>query len=499
MTARRISLEIERHIACRPDAVGAGMAPYQSAPPAAFRALLHELHDDGWEGLADPCTGALTRVLREPGEDRDAAVSVTSDVTSGVLETTLAPAVDLASVEGQQWDLDARLHELAERHGLFLWSFETPPATAPTREHYAIFHTYWRGEYALRRHRGEDHYWYAWTIGANPAIDVDVDEAIPFLNVLLRLTGVTLFLRRLGSVSGGAPAPDGRLTVRPWAIRSLWERSPYSQDAVRGQMMADGDIAGWAGYLKLLIELPLVMVTGPDHRPYRVEGDPSFAALAMEKPVAASMWSADGVPMPVGALTTDHLAAVQRQVCFSRLRWMFHEPLAACDLLLAVAAGEGEVRALLRSTLSKLYVEVRSDGCPPPGEELASTAMYVGLLERLPEIHELVVERTPYAFWCQLFEAAEHAPADAVIAGRRVPDVLAEILTIARDGLERRRLGEERLLKPLERVVETGVSPAEEALASFHAAGGGKAGVAALAERYATHSAVSPSPMDRRP
>jgi len=80
-------------------------------------------------------------------------------------------------------------------------------------------------------------------------------KAIPFLNVLLRLTGVTLFLRRLGSVSGGGSGARCRLTVRPWAIRSLWERSPYSQDAVRGQMMADGDIAGWAGYLKLLIEL----------------------------------------------------------------------------------------------------------------------------------------------------------------------------------------------------------------------------------------------------
>jgi len=77
MTARRISLEIERHIACRPDAVCAGMAPYQSAPPAASGRLLHELRDDGWEGLADPCTGALTRVLRESREDRDAAVSVT--------------------------------------------------------------------------------------------------------------------------------------------------------------------------------------------------------------------------------------------------------------------------------------------------------------------------------------------------------------------------------------------------------------------------------------
>jgi len=126
------------------------------------------------------------------------------------------------------------------------------------------------------------------------------------------------------------------------------------------------------------------------------------------------MWSADGMPMPVGA--PHHRPPRCRAAAGLLLPPTVGVSRAAGRLRPAVGPverpgeGDGHRAAASFVPLSKLYVEVRSDGCPPARRGAGVDRMYVGLLERLPEIHELVVERTPYAFWCQLFEAAERAP-----------------------------------------------------------------------------------------
>jgi hypothetical protein len=489
---RRLSLELERHLAFKPNlgSYPPGGAPYAPATPLQLQAVLSELVAAGWSAATDPCTGVLSRVLKRPGDDPSTAQSCTSDVTTGIFETTIRPATTLLGLEAQQRELDEELAPVLERHGLFLWCTETPPAVTPTRQHYALFQTYWRGEYAFRRHRGEDHYWFSWTIGNNPALDVTVEEAIPFLNVVLRLTGLTLFLRRLGSISGGRPAPAGRLTVRPWAIGQLWGRSPYSSDIFRGEMMGR-DFAGWADYLRVLMGLRLSAVVGADGRPYRVQGDPTFERLVRATPphgwLAAST---DGVQRSLQDPRLRGVVGLQRQVAFSRLRWAFDRDAPAAELLDAVDAGEETLRAYLAGTVGKCYIEVRSDACPPPGEELATLALYLGLIENLDAAEARIVRGRPRRFWRTLYLAAESGPMEAQVEQEWIPDVIGEVLDIAHSGLVRRGLGEERLLLPLTERVDRLTSPAEEALEVFHAAGGGHRGVAAFAEQYSARTNV---------
>ncbi|QKW53623.1 hypothetical protein [Streptomyces buecherae] len=100
--------------------------------------------------------------------------------------------------------------------------------------------------------------------------------------MILRLTGATLFLRRFGSITGGGPNADGRLTVRPNAYSRMWLRSPHAADSLRSDMLGK-HFTGWAHYLRTLMDLPVsVLVHGGV--PHTVDGDPSFSQMFHDAP-----------------------------------------------------------------------------------------------------------------------------------------------------------------------------------------------------------------------
>jgi hypothetical protein len=477
---RLLSIELERHLALDHTATGTGFGarPYGCATPFQLQTVLRELLARGWEGVRDPVTGALATVVA-PGEQRDVstALSCSSDVTSGIFETTTNPATDVDGLHRQQQRLDAFLEPLLREHGLFLWSTETPPVTPVDREHYALYHTYWRGEYQLRRGRAEDHYWFSHTIGNNPCVDVTVAEAVPFLNTVLRLTGATLFFRRLGSITGGGPDPAGRLTVRPDAYHGLWRRSPYAADSFRSRMLGR-HFTGWADYLRSLMELPITLLVDGGV-PHRVDGDPPFAEMFHgSRREGWRLRGYHGRARTVAGAGLEHLSGLQRQVLFSRLRWTIEPGAAKEDLAQCLRHDDdAATEDFFREHVGKCYLEIRSDACPPPGEECVTLAMYLGWLENLEAVHATVVERDDPELWGDLFAAARTSGLDTKVAGHWVPDLLGNLLDLAEAGLARRGRGEDRYLRPLRRRLGQLTSPAEEALAA-HAEGGIEAVVA---------------------
>src|SRR3989344_742833 len=185
MKERLVSIELERALVYRPNLkyyppLG---APYGSATPFSFQSFMRNLLNKGWDPILDLTTGVVLRVKKKrPGKLTDTNYwTCTSDVTTGIFETTLPPKNNLFDLEKDQRLLDKSILPELKKEGLFLWYTETTPVTQATREYYALFNTYWRGEYAHLRKRGMDHYWFSWTIGNNPSLDVSVKEAIPFL------------------------------------------------------------------------------------------------------------------------------------------------------------------------------------------------------------------------------------------------------------------------------------------------------------------------------
>jgi hypothetical protein len=474
---RLFSVELERHLAFDATAGsgGHGERPYACATPFALQGALHDLLDRGWLPVPDPVTGALSAAA-EPaaGDDVSTSVTCSSDVTSGIFETTVRPSASIDEVDRQQQELDTMLDGVLARRGLFLWCTETPSGTVVDREHYALYHTYWRGEYQMRRLRGEDHYWFAHTIGNNPCVDVGADEAVPFLEVVLRLTGATLFLRRFGSITGGGPDPDGRMTVRPSALGRLWTTSPHPQDTVRSDMLG-AQFDGWAGYLRTLMGLPVTLLH-TDNGPYIVDGDPRFDEMFCARPGRTfRLHGLDGRRVDRAGAGLRELAGLQRQVQFSRLRWTWRDGTRADELADALRGGDRATTDLMRDRLERCYLEIRSDPCTPPGEECVGLAFYAGLLENLDAVYEVVVRRRDRSFWRRLAAAAESAPVGSTVDGVAVPDLLSSLLDLAETGLLRRGRGEQRWLAPLRAQLDRLGGPAEDALSAF--AEGGLDGV----------------------
>ena len=287
MAKKLISIELERALVYRPDLKNYPPlgTPWGSATPFSFQSFLNRLLQKGWKPIFDPTTGVVLKVKKKRPDNLSNANYWTCapDVTTGIFETTLPPQENLYNLEKEQRLLDKTVLPILGEEGLFLWYTEAIPVTEPTREYYALFHTYWRGEYAHLRKRGMDHYWFSWILGNNPSLDISVKEAIPFLRIIIRLTGATFFFLRQGAITGGKLSPGEMLTIRPWAWKNLFLKSPYTTDLDRIGM-PEKEITSWHDYFSYLMGFRLLTLFFDDGRPYRIFTDPSFFSFWKNPP-----------------------------------------------------------------------------------------------------------------------------------------------------------------------------------------------------------------------
>lgn len=488
MNKRLVSIELERALVYRPHlksypALG---IPFGSATPFSFQSFLQKLIKKGWDPIFDPTTQVVLRVKKKrPWGLNDANYwTCTSDVTTGIFETTLPPQDNLFNLEKEQRLLDKTILPLLEEEGLFIWYTETSPVTEVTRGYYTLFHTYWRGEYAHLRKRGLDHYWFSWAIGNNPSLDVSVKEAIPFLRMIIRLTGVTFFFLRFGAISGGKLSPNGMLTVRPCAWKNLFLRSPYHSDLDRIGM-PNREIVSWHDYFSYLMNFRLLTLFFDDGVPYRIFSDPSFFSFWKTPPMGGwEAFSINGRWTKVYFAEITNLEKLQRQVYISRLRFNF-SPKATLDQFgEAFQNGETSLENWLNSNFQKLYIETRADSCPPKQEEFSTLALYLGLLTNLSESFEYIVNKFPYEFWKKVFTVVPYASIDSKVDTIWIPELLEKILNLCAIGLKKRGLGEEKFLAPLYLLLKKKVTPAEEVLQIFKKEGGGDKAIKKLADVY---------------
>lgn len=481
-----MSIELERALVYLPDLsyyppLG---EPFGPATPFSIQSILRKLVEKGWEPLYDPSTKVLIRVRKKiyPNEGVDPFWTCTSDAIAGIFETTISASSNLHELEKQQLMLDKEIRPILREEGLFLWNIETMPWTKMTRELYFLFHTYWRGEYIYLRELGEDHYWFSLTIADCPCIDMNVEEAITFLRIIHRLTGVSFFLFRSGSIVGGTKNPSGFLTIRPQAWYNLWSKSPDKKDIKRVGMPSK-EILSWKEYFSYLMGFRFLLFD-KDKCPHRVEGNPSFFQFWFDPP--ASGWkttSIDGQVTNVKHPKLVHLLGLQRQLYFSRLRWEFKEKSKFKSFATAYNEGEEELQKWLMENFSKLYIEIRNDSCPPCGEELSSLSLYLGLLSNIDESKDFIINKLPYDFWKKVFTCSQTSPMDVKIDGQWIPDILNNIVELAKTGLKKRGLHEEKYLEPIIRRIENKITPAEEMLKIFEQAGVEIEGIKALAQK----------------
>ncbi len=486
MKKRLISIELERALVYQANLkyyppLG---TPFGSATPFSFQSFLQKLLNKGWEPIFDPTTRVVLRVKKErPSSTCNANYwTCTSDVTTGIFETTLPPLDNLFDLEKEQRLLDKTILPVLDEEGLFIWYTEATPVTEATREYYALFHTYWRGEYSHLRKRGIDHYWFSWILGNNPSIDVSVKEAIPFLRIIIRLIGVTFFFLRFGAVCGSKISPNKRLTIRPWVWKNLFLKSPYIDDLNRIGM-PEKEITNWHNYFSYLMSFRILTLFFDDNLPYRIFSDPSFFSFWKTPPVGG--WDAcsiSGQWTKVYRAELTNLEKLQRQIYISRLRFNFSSKTNLDQFGKAFDEGEVTLEQWLNDNLQKLYIEIRSDSCPPKYEEFSTLALYLGLLNNLDETFEYVVNNFTYDFWKKVFTVAQYAPMNSKVDNIWIPELLEKIIDLSTKGLNKRGMKEESFLKPLSKRVQRKITPADIQLQIFKK-GGGKA-IKVLAKEY---------------
>jgi glutamate--cysteine ligase len=130
----------------------------------------------------------------------------------------------------------------------------------------------------------------------------------------------------------------------------------------------------------------------------------------------------------------------------------------------------------------KRFLEMRGSDAGSPAMLVAQPALWVGLL------YDAAAQKAAAALvrdWTveeirALRLAVPRQALAAEIRGRRVREVARDVLSIARDGLRARGLGEEVYLAPLEEIAESGLTQADRLLQLYERAWGGDAAEALL-------------------
>ena len=106
----------------------------------------------------------------------------------------------------------------------------------------------------------------------------------------------------------------------------------------------------------------------------------------------------------------------------------------------------------------------------PPDATLAPTALTLGLLSNLEEANKLM-EFYPTETWKKVRQMALQHTFNTTIKGKKIIPILAQFLEIAKQGLQKRNLGEEVFLNPYYRRLKLQKSPADETIAIFEEQG----------------------------
>ena len=141
---------------------------------------------------------------------------------------------------------------------------------------------------------------------------------------------------------------------------------------------------------------------------------------------------------------------------FARLRLFWKDGVNLSDVVAAYQGDNVALESFLLSSLEKVLLENRSSASPPPGEEMCSLALIVGLMENFDAVKQFVDTR-PYKFWLKFAEQAEDCPFE--IGDRE--GVLSIVTALSRAGLLKRGLGEEVYLEPINRRLKEKQSPSE--------------------------------------
>ncbi|HXF64218.1 MAG TPA: glutamate-cysteine ligase family protein [Caldilineaceae bacterium] len=365
-----------------------------------------------WEALAAP--GDLTPKVDSGNPNLIVGLdgetfSYALEVGVGTVEINTRPCDALAEIETIMLEATARLVRAAAAHGWLVLGYGVQPVTPPTLSLMSPKQRY----QSLYRAMGDEWLWYAVTASDQTQVDVGRDELVHMLNFGNLMAPVIIALCANSPVYGGA-------------------LSPYCSGR-EGQMAA---------------------IHASEHR----HGMPARPYASIADYVATVSQSTylirreHGEVLPSSHLFTEYLA--EHGADFDA--FLFHEHYIWNSARLRVAYGTIELRPACQQ---------------PWREQMAATALNLGLIEASHAIDAYVQEALGPGYWEIMRTYHRQAIRRGLAAPQPAPGFLAQIVELAEAGLRARGRGEERYLAPILGRLARGENPAQRARRIFQTDG----------------------------
>lgn len=355
---------------------------------------------------------------------------ICTELGYSTIEIAPAPAEDMFALNRSFTSLLRLLTGYFAEQDALLLGYGIQPLSQPdkrliTPKNRYLLYKDWSANRFVSQEQGHDSDFLGITASSQTHVDVSRDEAVRAVNILNGLSGLFIILH------ANSPIWQGKIDSRTGAARELlWSQCfPSRSDQVgMARQFADLD-----DYVQQLCAFAMQTVER-DGLTFALPGTGTFFDFLVAESIEGRSSNGDSRTI---------VPAFEDIVNQAAYAWF-------------------------NGRLSPKYGTVEARMCcqQPPGEQLCSQALVLGLMENLSAAERLLT-RFSWQDWRQVRDDALRHGFAALTQNGPVLSLLAELLDSAEYGLQKRGLGEEMFLHPLQERLAAGRSPADRAVALF--------------------------------
>jgi gamma-glutamylcysteine synthetase len=420
--------------------------------------------DASWSLVHESIAQATNGVRRRRGEFDE---HVDSDTGVCTMEVALAPqaTVTRAVADARTVMRDLQGH-LGDRGYTLLSAGIQPITWFDTRRKTR------RDWYVLLSRRWHLHHWMIPLASQQISVDVSPSEAARVVNMLCGLAGVFTALTASSPIARGALAPWKE--TRNWIWHHRAARVPPADARYTSNALPPRPFRDLGDYIEFAWNSTMYLLTDLKSRGYEVLGDRSFRDFVLADGAAVPARGWDGQRLLLSPTRAMLDSIHQYGWLAAKLHYCFDQHTTLTDVRDALR--HGQIGSYCEQHLVRTYVENRSCGVAPFGEEGTAPALTLGLIEMLDDV-ELLMRELSWEQWRRLWlRASEHG---LDLETERMLSTIRRLLELAHAGLCRRGAAEEALLDPLFERLDARRVPADRMIATFS-----RGGVPAVVEQF---------------
>lgn len=411
--------------------------------------------DSSWSTVRQEVTGSVTGVCRTSEgfvEHLDTDTGVCTVEVSLAPQETIGLAVHAANLVVRD------LQRLLDKMGYTLLCTGTQPRTwfDPARKTPKDW-------YLLLSRRWRFHHWSVPTASHQVSVDVTPDEAVRAVNVLCGFAGIFAGLTASSPIARGAVQPWKE--TRNWIWHERCRRVTPAEAAYTSNGIPPTPFRDTGSYVEYCWDSRVFLLTDLKSSGYEVGGGRSFKDVILSRdPVPARRWDRTPVEVTADREMLDRIH--QYGWLAAKLHYAFD---ARTDLeSVRAALGAGQIGAYFEEHAVHTYVENRTCGVAPEGDEGVAAALTMGVVEKLDDA-EVLLRELGWDEWRLLWVTASERGLSS--DDPKALEVTRRLVELADAGLRARGVGEEHLLEPVYARLDRRETPADDMIRAFNSGG----------------------------